>query len=169
MTTSIRLLSGLSHLNNLNKFYGNKYLIMEQIFDNTKYNYLSWVSRCLFKSYYDDYSYNRKIFALDFSITNDILKINHLSINNDYNDKNNIYNDKNKVKLTEEEVINVKKYVFNLIKNKAIENNINKIAIDIHSDLKRYNYELNNEGFIPNYDIKCYNNPNWIQAEKIIN
>jgi len=96
-----------------------------------------------------------------------MLKIKHLSINNDYNDKNSITNyDENKLKLTDEETKEVNIFVYDLIKNIAIEKNVNKIGIDVHSNLKRYNYELKNDGFITNHDIKCYTNPNWIRAEK---
>ena len=43
--------------------------------------------------------------------------------------------------------------------------NINKITIDIHSNLNRYNYELKNEGFVIT-NKRCYSNPFWIEAEK---
>jgi len=175
MTSSTRLLKSLPHLSKLNSFYSDKYIIRQTVYDNYKYNYLCWKSKCLYNIYFDEYSYYRKIFALDFNITKDMLKIKHLAINNDYNDKNsytNYYNkyyyDKDKVKLTDEETSEVKLYIFDLIKNTAIKNNVNKIVIDIHSNLERYNYELKKEGFIPNYDIKCYDNPFWIQAEKSI-
>jgi len=156
MTTSTKILKSLPHLS---KF--NKYIISQTIYDNYKYNFLCWKSRCLYNIYYDDYSYNRKVFALDFNITRDMLKIKHLSINNDYYDKNSITNyynkydyDENKLKLTDDETKEVKIYVFDLIKKIAIEKNVNKIVIDIHSNLERYNYELKKEGFIPNYDIE---------------
>ena len=182
MTTSIRLIKSLPNLPHLsklaNQIYGDKYLIKRTVFDNYKYNLLCWKSKCLYNLYFDEYSYYRKIFALDFNITKDMLKIKHLSINNDYNDKTsmthynpyNPYNqyDKNKVLLTQEESNEVKRFVFDLIYDTAIEKNINKVAIDINSDLGRYNCELKNEGFIPNYDNKCYLNSHWIQAEKII-
>ena len=174
MTTSIRILKSLPHqMNTINKIYADKYLIKRTVFDNYKYNYLCWKSKCLHYLYFNEYSYNRKIFALDFNITKDMLKIKHLSINNDYNDKTSItYHqnkyDENKVLLTQEESNEVKRFVFDFIYNKAIEKNINKVAIDINSDLGRYNSELESEGFVPNYDNKCYSNPAWIQAEKII-
>ena len=169
MTTSTKILKSLPHLS---KF--NKYIISQTIYDNYKYNFLCWKSRCLYNIYYyDDYSYYRKVFALDFNITKDMLLIKHLSINNDYYDKNSITNyynkydyDENKLKLTDEETKEVKKFVFDLIKKIAIEKNVNKIVIDIHSNLERYNYELKNEGFITNHNIKCYTNPYWIRAEK---
>ena len=154
-------------MSKINRIFDNKYIIRQTIYDNYKYNFLCWKSKCLYNIYFDDYSYYRKIFALDFKITNDMLKIKHLSINNDYNDKKSIINnDKNKLRLTDEETKEVKIFVFDFIKKTAIEKNVNKIVIDIHSNLERYNYELKKEGFIPNYDIKCYDNPFWIQAEK---
>ena len=143
----MRLLKSLSHLSKLN--YDNKYIIRHINFDNYKYNYLCWKSRCLYNIYFDDYSYNRKVFALDFIITNDILKIKHLSINNNY------YKETKEVKI----------FVFDLIKNIAILKNVNKVIID-DSNLERY--ELNKDSFITNYDIKCYDNPHWIKAEKSI-
>ena len=135
--------------------YDYKYIISHTIYDNNKYNFLCWKSKCLYNIYYDDYSYYRKVFALDFNIAKDMLKIKHLSINND---KNSITN--------YEESKEVKKFVFDLIKNIAIKKNVNKIVIDVHSNLNRYNYELKNEGFITNHDVKCYINPHWISAEK---
>ena len=91
MTTSIRLIKSLPNLPHLsklaNQIYGDKYLIKRTVFDNYKYNLLCWKSTCLYNLYFNEYSYNRKIFALDFNITKDMLKIKHLSINNDYNDK----------------------------------------------------------------------------------
>jgi len=162
---TIRIINISPHLNNINRIYGNKYLLKQTNFDNIKYNYLCWKSRCLYNIYFDEYSDNKKIFALDFNISKDILKIKHLSINNDYYDK---IDNKNKNKLNDEELMQVKFFVFDLIKNKAIEKNINKVVIDIHSNLERYNYDLKNEGFIPNFDIKSNDNPLWIQAEKTI-
>lgn len=179
MTTSIRIIKDLPHqlnkLNKLNVIYGNKYLIKKTVFDNYKYNFLCWKSKCLYNIYFNEYSYNRKIFALDFNITKDMLKIKHLSINNDYNDKTSINyydklynNDNDKVLLKEEESNEVKRFVFDLIYNIAIEKNINKVVIDINRDLGRYKNELTNEGFIPNYNDNCYSNPHWIEAEKIL-
>jgi hypothetical protein len=136
-------------------YYDYKYIISYTIYDNNKYNFLCWKSKCLYNIYYDDYSYYRKVFALDFNIAKDMLKIKHLSINND---KNSITN------YEESKEVNI--FVYDLIKNIAIEKNVNKIGIDVHSNLKRYNYELKNDGFITNHDIKCYTNPNWIRAEK---
>ncbi len=156
MTTSTRLLTSLPHLSKLNNF--NKYLITQIKFDNYKYNYLCWKSRCLYNIYFDEYSYNRKIFALDFSITKDMLKIKHLSINNDFYDKKSITNNYNKIKLTDEESLEVKFFVFDFIKKTAIEKNINKVVIDIHNNLERYKSYLKNEGFIPNFNIKSNDN-----------
>ena len=78
MTSSIRIIKTLPHLSKLaDKIYGDKYLIKRTIFDNYKYNLLCWKSTCLYNIYLNEYSYNRKIFALDFNITKDMLKIKH--------------------------------------------------------------------------------------------
>lgn len=170
MTSIVRVFKYIPKVNKLNLIINDRYIVKKTMFDNYKYNYLCWKSKCLSNYYFDEYSYNKKIFTLDFRITKDILKIKHLSINSDYNDKNSItYNtDNDRVKLTEEEKIEVKNVVFDIIKETANKNNINKVVIDIHNNLERYNEELKDEGFIVNYDNKYYSNPNWIQAEKII-
>ena len=175
MSSSIKILNSIPHqLNKIGIIYGDKYLLKTTIFDNFKYNFLCWKSKCLYNLYFNEYSYNRKIFALDFNITKDILKIKHLSINNDYNDKTimtyNKYHDcaDNKLILSTQESNEVKRYVFDLIYDTAINNNINKVVIDIPSDLERFNNELKTEGFIPNYDNECHYKSHWIQAEKNI-
>ena len=174
MTSSIRIIKSLPHLGKCaDKIYGDKYLIKRTVFDNYKHNLLCWQSTCLYNMYFNEYSYNRKIFALDFNIYKDMLKIKHLSINNDYNDKtlktyHLNHNDKDRLLLTQEESNEVKRFVFDFIESTAIENKVNKIVIDINNNLERYNCELKNEGFTPNYDTKTHSNPCWIEAEKFI-
>jgi len=182
MSSSIRVFNSLLHLTNKNKFafkynYADKYLLKKTI-DNNSIYIQSWQSKCLFNFYFQEFSDYNKIFMLDLKINNDILKIEKLSINNDYNDKTldiyfkyNYYHydyNKYKNKLTDEETQQIKKFIFDYIMSYSKENNIKKIIIDIHSNLSRYNLELKDEGFIPNYKIRCYSNPYWIQAEKYI-
>jgi hypothetical protein len=59
------------------------------------------------------------------------------------------------------------KSLINFIENFAKKNNINKIVIDIHNNLERFNYELKNLGFIITEKISLIN-PFWLEAEKII-
>jgi hypothetical protein len=68
---------------------------------------------------------------------------------------------------SDDETILIKKSIIKFIENFAIKENINKIIIDVHNNLERYNYELKDLGFILNYNINNIN-PYWIQAEKII-
>ena len=105
MTSIVRILKYVPKVNNL--IINDRYIVKKTTFDNYKYNYLCWKSKCLpyLYLYFDEYSHNKKIFTLDFRITKDILKIKHLSINSDYNDKKSItYNtDTDRLKLTETE------------------------------------------------------------------
>lgn len=182
MSSSIRVFNSLQHLLNKNtsafKYnYANKILLKKSIDNNSQY-IQSWQSKCLVNFYFQEfYNYN-KIFTLDFKINNDILKINNLSINNDYYDKkldlylkynfNHYDYNKYKNKLTDEETLQIKKFIYDYIMNYSKNNNIKKITIDIHRNFERYNLELKEEGFIPNYEIKWYSNPYWIQVEKYI-
>ena len=68
--------------------------------------------------------------------------------------------------LVDEETTLIKISLLKFIENWAIKEKINKIIIDIHSNLERYNYELIDLGFIPNFNNKCKLNPYWIEAEK---
>jgi len=179
MSSSVRVFNSLLHLTNkktspikITYNYADKYLLRKTI-NNNYINIHSWKSKCLYNMYFDDYSNDNKIFTLDLKIIKDIIKIKHLSINNDYYDKtldnyrhNNIKKYLNK--LTDEETQQIKTFIFDYIMSYSKENNIKKIVIDIHSNLERYNHELKDEGFVPNYEIKCYSNPYWIKAEKII-
>ena len=172
MSSSVRVFNSLLHLTNKNTSpikitynYADKYLLRKTIINNNYINIHSWKSKCLYTMYFDDYSNDNKIFTLDLKINKDIIKIKHLSINNDYYEKTlGIQN-----YLTDEETQQIKTFIFDYIMNYSKENNIKKIIIDIHSNLERYNLELKDEGFIPNYKIKWYSNPYWIQAEKDIN
>lgn len=173
MSSSVRVFNSLLHLTNKNTSpikitynYADKYLLRKTI-NNNYINIHSWKSKCLYTIYFDDYSNDNKIFTLDLKINKDIIKIKHLSINNDYYEKTlGIQNYLNK--LNDEETQQIKTFIFDYIMSYSKENNIKKIVIDIHSNLERYNHELKDEGFVPNYEIKCYSNPYWIKAEKII-
>ena len=174
MSSPVRIFNSLLHLTNKNISpikiscnYADKYLLRKTI-NNNYINIHSWKSKCLYTMYFDDYSNDNKIFTLDLKINKDIIKIKHLSINNDYYEKT--LNDYQKYlnKLNDEETQLIKTFIFDYIMSYSKENNINKIVIDIHSNLERYNHELKDEGFIPNYENKCYSNPYWIKAEKFI-
>ena len=141
--------------------YSNKYILEHEIFNNY-HNLKCWKSPCLFDCYLNCELENNIIFLLDININKNFIRINHLFVNNDYYDKNTSYNKL----LNDEENKLILKNLIKFIENIAIKKNINKIIIDIHTNLNRYNNELKELGFIPNY--KSIFNPYWIQAEKNI-
>ena len=79
-----------------------------------------------------------------------------MRINNDYYDN-----------LSDNEVSILKKTLFNYIEDFAISKNKTKIIIDIHQNMKRFNYELKDEGFI-NSNNRCIDNYYWYEAVKEI-
>ena len=127
--------------------------------------------RC-YKSYNNS---NDLICNLDYIINSEkkYVKIDYLSINNDYYDKKynhklDIYSKtKDEIFLNEIEVKILKNTLIKFIENIAIKNNIKKITIDVNNNLERYNNELKEEGFIltknTNKDYKKF-----IEAEKKI-
>jgi hypothetical protein len=99
--------------------------------------------------------------SLDLIENDDNIKIEYLSINNDYHSKN-----KNNL-LSDYEFLSLKRSIFNYIEDFAISKNKTKIIIDIHQNMKRFNYELKDEGFI-NSNNRCIDNYYWFEAVKKI-
>jgi hypothetical protein len=159
--------------------FSNKYVVKHNKYNTAFYNSIEyhnlkcWNSNCIF-NYYTNDSDDKEIFKLNFNINkNDInnpfIYIDYLGINNDYYDKkyNSVYPTDNLI-LTNEETKLIKKSLINYLELVAIKENINKIIIDVHSNLDRFNYELKEEGFIVT-NKQCFLNPYWIRLEKIIN
>jgi hypothetical protein len=117
-----------------------------------KYNYIS-----------DIYNENNIIFHLEYKLTDNSIKINYLMIDNDY--YSNKFNKHNI--LSYDEYMTLKYACINYIENEAIKNGIDKIIIDIHRNMERYNYELKDIGFVIT-DRRCIHNLFWYEAEKMI-
>lgn len=103
------------------------------------------------------------IFQLEYKLYDNYLKINYLSINNDY--YSNYLNEH--IILTNDEYITLKYAFVNYICNIALDKNKEKIIIDVHYNMKRFNHELKDIGFVIT-DRKCLDNSFWYEAEKII-
>jgi len=117
-----------------------------------KYNYIS-----------DIYNDNNIIFQLEYEITDNSIKINYLMIDNDY-----YCNKFNKHHILSNDEYMILKYAcINYIENEAVKNGIDKIVIDIHRNMERYNYELKDIGFVIT-DRRCIHNLFWYEAEKIL-
>lgn len=99
------------------------------------------------------------------------IKIDSLSINNDYYDRlynhklDNYCKSKSNIFITEDDVKLLKLSLINHVSNVAINNDIKKIFIYVHSDLHRYNSELKEEGFVLTKNIN-ENYSYMIEAEK---
>ena len=183
MTTILKLTTDINSLVPKSTFFNipiisNRYIVKynnyETIYRNSiiYHNLKCWKSYCIFNNYINNYNDDNMIFSLDFNINKDdkknpFIKIDYLYVNNDYNDLFN-YKIKTNLLLNYDETKTIIKSLINYIENWGIKKNINKIIIDINSNLGRYNYELKDLGFIPT-DKKCLFNPSWIEAEKIIN
>jgi len=114
-----------------NDFHSTKYILKKDITSDLRsYSLQCWLSTCL---------YDYLIFSLDLIINDDNIKIEHLSINNDYYD--NQYNDRTKI-LSNNEVSMLKNIIFDYIEDLAISKNKNKLIIDIHNNMKRFDNEL---------------------------
>lgn len=180
MTNALRLNTNLNDksykFNFLNKNFILKNNYYNTIFSNSieYHNIKCWNSRCFLNYHLENFNENNMIFSLDFlinkeDINNTFIKIDYLYVNNDYYDiKYNEYFKKTNLILKESETKLIIKSLIYYIENIAKKENINKIIIDVHNNLERYNYELIDLGFILNNDIISKLNPYWIQAEKFI-
>ena len=154
------------------------------------HNIKCWKSNCILNYHIkdEDEDDNNRIFKLDFTINDSFIKINYLDINNDfynkkynyyyisdynnyisyynkkYNKKYNYYYKSNSL-LTNDEVKMVRMSLIKFVENWGIKKNINKIIIDIHSNLERYDEEFKDLGFNIT-ENKCLLNPYWFIAEK---
>jgi hypothetical protein len=162
------------------QLYSNNFIVKHNNYNikfrnNIEYhNIKCWKSNCIFQYYIQNSNDANIIYSLDFNINKDdkentFIKIDNLYTNNEYYDiKYYDYYEKPIYKLlTNQENKLIRESLINFIENWAIKENINKIIIDIHSNLERYNYELKDLGFIPTNRC-CLLNPYWIEAEKII-
>jgi hypothetical protein len=132
------------------------YILKQDITSDLKnYSLKCWLSTSTHKSYNNNYS----IFSLDLIINDDNIKIEHLSINNDYYD--NIKN------LSKNEVLMLRKVIFDYIEDLAISKNKTKIIIDIHNNMKRFDNELKDEGFVNSFN-RCIDNYFWFETVKEI-
>ena len=174
---------------NLNTEITNNYILKTPLISNSyiikHYNYNTkfrnnieyhnlkcWNSKCILKFYFENFNDENTIFYLDYSINkendNNIIKIDNIYVNNDfYDNKYRDFFENRKSLLKNDETKLILKSLINFIENFAKKNNINKIVIDIHNNLERFNYELKNLGFIITERISLIN-PFWLEAEKII-
>lgn len=114
---------------------------------------------------------SKRIFNINYTLHQNNIKIDYLTINNDYYHKKQKEYEfiVNNIILNETEYRLLKQSLFKYIENCAIRNNINKIIIDTHNNLKRYHYELKEEGFIPTNTISSKNNSHYIEVIKYMN
>ena len=103
------------------------------------------------------------IACLDYTINNDHIKIEYLSISDDFD-----INYRKNIILNDNDAIELKNSLILYIENIAKINNLNKIIIDVHNNLKYYNKYFKDNNFIIT-DKRCNDNPFWIETEKIIN
>jgi hypothetical protein len=148
--------------NKTNDYYSKKIILKTEFYsDNKIYSFNSWFGTFIYEFYVNIKDTYKYIFNLDLIENDDNIKIEYLSINNDYHSKN-----KNNL-LSDYEFLSLKRSIFNYIEDFAISKNKTKIIIDIHQNMKRFNYELKDEGFI-NSNNRCIDNYYWFEAVKKI-
>ncbi len=154
-----------SNIHNLftnNIFFTEKYLINENKINNKYFNVRIVKKYCCFDNHFDSI-----IGGIDYTVNDNHIKIEKLFIS-DYD-----YNKNEKTKyyysyiLNDEDAVRLKKSIITYITNIAVNNNINKIIIDVYQDLKFYNRYLADEGFKVLNKI-CFDNPLWLETVKII-
>lgn len=154
----------LVHVNNIFKtnsytqspmiIYGDSYIINHE--NKNKMNSIRiWKNKFLFNY---PISYNTFVGALDYKINDDHVKIEFLNLND------NESSIKEGSKLSDIEANDLKYTFLNFIKTIAKDENKDKIIVDVHSNLRIYNLDYKNFGFVVT-DRKCKDNPYWLEAE----
>ena len=144
-------------------FYEDKIAIRHKVDKYGMNSIRIWKTTCLFGFWYNDFNSSQKNFiaALDYTIYENYIKIDYLSIN-DYDKKYMFFNP-----LDEDESINLMKSLINFVKIVATCQNKPTIILDVHENLRLFFKYYNDEGFrITNR--KCKTNPFWLESEIII-
>lgn len=167
------LLSSLNNNYNLKSLSSNynfcidkKFIVGEIVNDKENYNILRiWKTNVFLSFYLEDMKMTNIIGCLDYRINNDNIKIEYLSVRDNFDSI--LYNNDNYLILNDDEAIELKNALIKYIENIARKNNISKIIIDVHKKLKYYNFYYKDSGFILT-ERQCNDNPFWIESEKLI-
>ena len=165
-STLTNSLNNYNMKSDLNIFLNDKYIIGECIIDD-KYKFIRiWKSKAFFNYYFNEMDIiDNLICCLDYKIDNDNIKIEYLSISDNF-DKYDDYFNKKKYILNDYESNELKNSLIKYIENIAKINNKNKIIVYLHLNNKYYNKYYKDCGFILT-DIKS-DNSLYKKAEKII-
>jgi len=139
--------------------YSNRIAIKHYIKNNTN-TIRIWKTKSILDYWYDDFNNCGKNFvaSLDFTIYENLIKIDYLFINDDANMR--LYDNP----LDEYESEDLIKSLINFVKKVAMIENKNKIIMDVHENLRLYLKYYYYEGFQVT-KRKCKSNPYWIETE----
>ena len=119
-----------------------------------------WKTKSWFDYWYNDFSDTgeRFIAALDYTINDDHIKIEHICVNDGEN--NGIYQDALDNHDASELIISL----FAFVTSVAKEEKKMRITMDVHENLRLYNKYYKDGGFVLTCD-KCQDNPVWIKTQ----
>jgi hypothetical protein len=142
-------------------YYGNRIAIKH--YTNQSMNVVRiWKTKSLLDYWYDEFCYHSFIGALDYTIANDYIKIDYISLNDGENSTINFDFILDKV-----DAYKLYKSLICFIKSVAKENCKNKIILDVHRNLKLYEKYFKSLGFQLT-GRKCRDNPHWVETEIIL-
>ena len=155
--TCLYLQNNYSSKNNID-ILSDKIVIKHSLFEN-QHSIKIWKTKTLFNYWYDDnFSANKFIGIIDFTINKDNIKIDYFNIN----DTESYINDN--FKLNDNDAKELTKSMIDFVKKIGKEEEKNKIIIDVHNNLRIFNKYYSNEGFIAT-PRKTYDHSLWIEAE----
>lgn len=121
-----------------------------------------WNITSISNYWYQEYTLNNFIIAIDYRIEQDRVKIEYLNVN----DEEHIRSIKNVDFLNKYDVYEITRSMLIFIENITRKNNKNKIVIDVHNNLRIYNKYY--KEFFRITSRKCLDNPYWVEVEKTI-
>lgn len=142
-------------------FYNFQRIIVKQDSKNNKISLRMYESYSILNIWFEKYSSNRFICALDYTEHPEHIKIDYLYVNNE--DGVVCYENK----LTREESDEVMDALVKHVEIKAKETLKPKIILDVHENLRLYEKYFQTRGFMTT-NRKSRDNSYWIETEKIV-
>lgn len=159
------LLISLNNNNFISELNYNQYdkIILGENNNNNINRIRIWKSNAINDYYKNDMCSNNLLGCLDYIIYKNYIKIEFLSIKDGF--ENLIYKKKNILNEIDSKDLNDSLIMY--IEKIAKLNNIKKIIIDVHHNLKFYNKYYKSYGFELTEKV-CDDNPYWIEIIKIV-
>ena len=121
-----------------------------------------WKTNAIFDYWYAPFNSRNFIGALDFTIHDDVVKIEYLNLNTNDSVDDTYY--ENRQFLNHEEALELNSAFIDFMRRIGKQDNKKKIIVDVHNNLRIYKMYYEKEGFVVT-SRRAVDNPYWIEVE----